>query len=180
MSFGALPRFVLYSLYVQYCTACSSCLKVGLVLEMYWSLQWAYLIHQSNSWIKHFSPNLKAFTWNIEIKTLFVETDEEKKLKRTKKNVLKVKFFPFLILFSVNVKAPTALELFGNFKTEDFNPLENSAGVFNIPSSISKFFSDSSKQEDTTATPVRQDDYTVFKYLVIIILDRKLKKSLTT
>ncbi|XP_023323764.1 uncharacterized protein LOC111697861 [Eurytemora carolleeae] len=55
----------------------------------------------------------------------------------------------------VNVKAPTALELFGNFKTEDFNPLENSAGVFNIPSSISKFFSDSSKQEDTTAPPVR-------------------------
>ena len=94
--------------------------------------------------------------------------------------MLKVKFFPFLILFSVNVKAPTALELFGNFKTEDFNPLENSAGVFNIPSSISKFFSDSSKQEDTTATPVRQDDYTVFKYLVIIILDRKLKKSLMT
>ena len=99
--------------------------------------------------------------------------------------MFKVKFFSFLILFSVNVKAPTALELFGNFKIEDFKPPENSegvfnlpensAGVFNIPSSISKFFSDSSKQEDTTTT-VRNDDYTFFKYLVIFILDRKLKK----
>ena len=37
-SFGALSRFSLYSLHL-YCTAYSSCLKVGLVLELNRSLQ---------------------------------------------------------------------------------------------------------------------------------------------
>ena len=58
-----LPYIILVCMCTVHCTACSSCLKVSLVLKKNRSLQCKYIIHVYNETLK---------TWGLWVKTLTV------------------------------------------------------------------------------------------------------------